>query len=96
MNQGCPASPIIFNIVVDAVVQKVLEEVCIPQEVQRGMVWEAGARNLVFNVDNGRIAGRDHEWVQDNLTVRLAMFRWMGLETNLEKTKEMVCTLGFI
>ena len=39
VTQGDPASPIIFNIVVDAVVGAVLEEVCIPQEVQHGMGW---------------------------------------------------------
>ena len=47
-------------------------------------------------MEDGRIAGRDHEWVQNALTVTVAMFRRMGLETNLEKTKLMVCTPGFI
>ena len=46
----------IFNIVVDAVVRDVLEEVCSPQEAQNGMGWEAGARNF-FYTDDGRIAG---------------------------------------
>ena len=47
VTQGDPTSTMIFNIVVDAVdavVREVLEEVC----------------SLVFNVDDGRIAGRDH------------------------------------
>ena len=61
MTHGDPASPIIFNIVVDAVVQAVLEEVCSPREAQHGMGWEAGARNLVFYADGGRMAGRDHK-----------------------------------
>ena len=87
MTQGDPASPIIFNLVVDMVLQAVLEEVCSPQEAQHGMGWEAGENNLVFYADDGRIVGRDHEWVQDALTVTVAMFRRMGLETNLEKPR---------
>ena len=30
------------------------------------------------------------------MTATLALFRRMGLETNLDKTKAMVCTPGFI
>ena len=40
--QGDPASPMIFNIVVDVVVQTVLDVVCIPQEEQHGMGWSSG------------------------------------------------------
>ena len=60
------------------------------------MVWETGERNLIFYADDRRIGGRDHIWVQDALTVSVAMFRRMGLETNLEKTKAWVCTHGKI
>ena len=77
-------------------VRAVLEEVSIPQEAQHDMGWELGARNLVFYANGGRIAGRNHEWVQDALNVTVAMFQRMGLETNLDKTKVMVCTPGFI
>ena len=91
VTQGYPASPMIFNIVVDLVVRAVIEEVCIPQEAKHVMGWDVGARNLVFNADDGRIAGRDHEWVKDAMTVRVAMFRQMGLETNLGKTRRW-CT----
>ena len=59
--QGDPASPIIFNIVVDVVVRAVLEELCILQEAHHGMIWGAGARNLVSYADDRRIAGRYHE-----------------------------------
>ena len=51
---------------------------------------------MVFYVNNGRIAGRDHEWVQDSLSVTVAMFRRMGLEMNLEKSKTMVFMPGYI
>ena len=50
----------------------------------------------MFYVDEVRIAGRHHEWLQDALTVKLVMFRRMELGTNLEKIKVMVCTPGII
>ena len=56
------------------------------------MVWTAGERNLVFYVDDGRIVGRDHKWVQDTLKVTVEIFYRMGLYINLEKTKSMTCT----
>ena len=74
MTQGNTASPIIFNIVVDAVVRAVLEEVCSPQEAQHGMLWAVGERNLVFYADDGSIVGLYHKWVQDALTVTVSMF----------------------
>ena len=96
VTQSNPASLMIFNIVVDAVVQAVLGVVYIPQESKHGIGWVAGKRNLVFYVDYDRIAWRDHEWVQDALTVIVAMFRRIGLGDNLEKTKAVVCTTVLI
>ena len=58
MTQGDPASLMILNIVVDAVVRAVLEAVCSPQEAHHGMGWEVGERNLVFYADDGRVVGR--------------------------------------
>ena len=51
------------------------------------MGWAAGERNLVFYVDDRWIELTDYIWVQDALTVTVAMFRRVGLETNMEKTK---------
>ena len=96
VTQGDPILPMIFKIVVDVMERAVLDVVCIPQEAQRGMGWAAGEINLVLYADGGRKAGRNHEWVQDALTVTVDMFRRMGLEANLEKIKAMVCTPGFI
>ena len=96
MTQGDPASPMIFIVVVYAVVQAVLGVVCSMQESHNGMVCEARERNLVFYMDDGSIVGRDHEWLQDALTVMVAVLYRMGLEDNHEKTNVMVCTPGFI
>ena len=73
----------IFNIVVDVVVRAVLDVVCGPQEAHNGLRWAVGERNLIFYANKGRIAGQDHMWVQDALSVTVAMFCRMGLETNL-------------
>ena len=84
--QGEPASPMIFNSVVDVVVRAVLDAVCGPQEAEHGLGWALGESNVVFYADYGRISGRDHVWVQDELSVKVAMFRKMGLEMNLENS----------
>ena len=60
------------------------------------MEWAAEERNLIFYANYGRIAGRDHEWVQDALMLTVDMFRRMGLDTNLGKTKSMFFMPGFI
>ena len=96
MTQGDPAPPIIFNIVVHAVVWELIDVVCSPQEVQHGIVWAAGERNPVFYSDYGMILGQDHEWVQDALIVTVEIFRRTGLDANLNNIKAMVCTPGFV
>ena len=50
VTQGEPESPMIFNIVVNAVVWAVLDVVCGTQEAQHGLGWAAGERNLVFTM----------------------------------------------
>ena len=61
LTQGEPTPPMIFNIVVDAVVRAVLNLVYSPQEAHHGTGWTAGETNLVFYADAGRIAGWDNE-----------------------------------
>ena len=39
-----------------------------------------GERNLIFYAANDRIAGQDNVWVQDAMSVTVAMFCRMGLE----------------
>ena len=92
ITQGKSASPMIFNIVVDAVVRAVLVEVCGPQEAQHGMVWDTGEPNLVFCAYDGWKAGRDHIWLQDALTAMVEIFKRVGLDANLEKIKPLVCS----
>ena len=57
----------------DAVVQTVLDVVYGHQESQHGLGWAAGERNTIVYADDGGISGQDHEWVQDALTVMVAI-----------------------
>ena len=90
ITQGDPASPMIFNTMLDAVLLVVLAEVCRPQEAHHGLVGAVGGRNLILYVDDIRISVRDPDWVQDALSVMVDMFLRISLEMNLEKTKAMV------
>ena len=83
--QGDPASPMIFNIVMGAVVQSVHDVVCISQEGKHGLVRAAGERNLIFYANNGRIVGWDHKWVQDALLATVGIFRKMNWEKTLRR-----------
>ena len=94
--QGNPSLPMIFNIVVDMVVRVVLEDICGPQESHHSLGWAAGERCLLLYSNDGRITGRDLDWVKDSLLVMVDIFCMVGLETNLEKTKAMVFILGSI
>ena len=89
VTQGDPASPMIFNIVVYAVVQAVLTEICGPQEDHHGLGWEVGERNLVLYADAGWIAGRDLDWVQNALAVMVEMFGRVGMEKNWRKQRRL-------
>ena len=60
------------------------------------MVYEAGENNIVLYADNGRISGHNSLWVQATLMEAVRMFERVGLQTNLVKTNEMVCTPGLI
>ena len=88
--------PTLFNIILDAVVRATLQEICGPQEAQHGFGWSEGEHSICFYADGGRISGRDLIWVQTALTTMVRMFERVGFQTNLNKTKAMICTPGFI
>ena len=96
VTQGELVSPALFNIMVDSVFRATLQDICGPQEAQHYFGWSEGEHNICFYADDGRIAGRYPIWVQTALTTILRMFERVGLQTNLNKTKAMVCTPGFI
>ena len=81
---------------VDAVVRANLQDICGPQEAQHGFGWSTGEHNICFYADYGRIVGRDPIWVQAEMTTMVRMFERVGLQTNLDKTKAIICTSGLI
>ena len=95
VTQGYPFSPTIFNIVVDTVVRVVMLELFRPQEAHYGLVWAEGDHNIVFYLDDGRIAGHKPIWVQTTLTSVVRMFKRVGMQTNLGNTKSMAIYPGF-
>ena len=80
----------------DALVRETLQEICGLHEAQHGFGWSAGEHYISFYADDGRISGRDPIWVQAVLTTMVRIFVRYGLQTNLDKTKAMICTPGFI
>ena len=77
-------------------VRVVMLELFRPQEAHYGLVWAEGEHNIVFYLDDGRIAGHKPIWVQTTLTSVVRMFKRVGMQTNLGNTKSMVWTPGFI
>ena len=96
MTQGDPLSPMIFNIIMDAMVREVLQEVCGPQESQYGFGWEAVEHNIWFYADDRRIAGKNPVWLHTALTTMEIMFDKVSTQKTMSKTKAMICTLGLI
>ena len=96
VTKGDPVSPTIFNILMVAVVRAVMLEVCGPQESHQGLVWAVSEHNIVLYVDDGCIVGSNPIWVNMTLTEVVRMFNRVVLLTNLDNTKEIMCTPGFI
>jgi len=51
---------------------------------------------VAFYADDGLIAAWNHQWLQDALNVLVTLFRKVRLETNVDKTKIMICHPSFI
>jgi hypothetical protein len=96
VTQGDPVSPTIFNIVVDAVVRCWLSQVCGADAALSGLGYEVKNKCVLFYADDGLLAGRKKEWVQDGFDVLIGLFERVGLRTNTGKTKAMICMPGHI
>jgi len=76
--QGDTDSPIIFNLIVDAVLRK----------------WkslaEFGKSRAYFYADNGLMENTNPDTLQKDLDAMIGLFKEMGLNTNETKTKYMI------
>ena len=95
--QGDVVSCTIFNVVCDAVVRYWLSVVCDDNTIPNEGVGH-NVRDLIalFYADDGLIASRDSEWLQQSIDVLTDLFARVGLKTNTTKTKAMICTPGYI
>jgi retron-type reverse transcriptase len=79
VTQGDPLSPILFNIVVDAVVREA-----------RRRHHTLNDLNTIFYADDGLISGSTKQHIQTYLNTIVELFQLMGLQTNVNKTKTLV------
>ena len=91
MTQGDPLSPIIFNVVVDAVVRHWVNGL-VDEAEAKGKTGREGRHQLeVFYADNGMVVSLDPAWLQGAFKALLAIFDRVGLLTNVQKIVSMVC-----
>ena len=78
VTQGDIDSPIIFNILVDAVMRKFFED-----PINR-------ESTSIFYADDGRIENEDYQKLQEDINMLCGLFERVGLKTNTKKTKFMI------
>ena len=93
VTQGDPLSPIIFNVVVDAVVRQWVT-MTLDNAEKRGERGEEGRHQAsLFYADDGMVASSDPRWLQWEFNALVSLFKRVGLQTNVGKTVRMVCRL---
>ena len=81
VRQGDIISPVIFNVIVDAVLRE--WDICAAASQLTGL-------SLLFYADDGRMAGDNPETLQDGLNLLVDLFKRLGLYMNSTKTKAMI------
>jgi hypothetical protein len=94
---GGPLLAKLFNIVVNVVVREWMRLMCTTINNADGNLAERIAGLFaVFYVNNGYIASRGVEFLQEALDILVETFKQVGLATNTKKTQAMICTPGEI
>ena len=97
VTQGGPLSAKLFNILVDAVVRewmRLMRETLDDSDGQLAIIVKE--LFAFFYVDDGYIASRDAEFLQEALNILVVTFKRTGLTRNTKKTQAKVCTPGKI
>ena len=81
VRQGDVISPVIFNIVVDAIIREWF--VCVDASCLTGL-------DAFFYANDGHLVGNNPDMLQEGLNIIVELFRRMGLEMNSNKTKAMI------
>jgi hypothetical protein len=95
VTQGRLLSSLMFNVCVDAVIREWLRWT-MNEEAAHGIFADASREIVVFFVDDGLVRLRDPVWLQGALDVLVKLFESIGLRTNPDKTKVMMCVPGNI
>ncbi len=97
VTQGGPLSAKLFNIVLNVVVQEWIRLMCMTNNDAEGDLAKCIAGVFaVFYVNNGYIASRNTEFLQEALNILVKTFKHINLATNTKKTQAMICTPGKI
>ena len=96
-NQGRLASPTLFNLPVDGVVRhwlsmKVEDDAFIQDRLGHAVGWRLG----VFYENYVTLGLLDPGCIQGGLNVLIGLFLWIGVMTNITKSKIMTCQPGTI
>ena len=94
MQRG-PLSSLMFNVCVNAVIREWFHWT-IGEETAHGEFAVACREIVVFFVDNKLVGLRDSLWLQHTLDILVTLFESIGLQTNSDKTKVMMCISGKI
>ena len=96
VTQGGPVSPKIFNIMVDAIVREWISQLVGDEAVSTGLKDAIKILLAIFYADDGYIASRSKEQLQEAIDLLAELFDRVGLHTNTSKTKGMTCISGKI
>jgi len=95
--QGDVLSPTIFNIVCDAIIRYWLTVVGPGTDTATaGLGTYVQDNQAFFYADDGLIGSTDPEWLQEAFNFLTELFERVGLKTNTNKTKAMICHPGSI
>ena len=87
--------PLIFNIMVDAIVREWLCQVlCTEAARHDGCGAALQMPTAIFYVDNTLLASRDPKLLQEELVIIVGLSKRIRLRTNTTKTKVVICILG--
>ena len=89
--QGGLTSPTPFNVAVESVIGHWLSLTINNHAANHDDIGEAVGHNLgVFYVNDGMIVSRNPGWLHKDINVLIGLFRRIGLEANISKSKTMI------
>ena len=91
MTQGDPLSPIIFIVVVDAVVRHWVTLPLAEAEKRGGRGDKGRHQAAIFYAGDGMVALSDPFWIQWSFDTLVSLFKRVDLSNNVRNTVSMVC-----